>query len=257
MCERTNTGLMQVFEVEAKIVENSHTKTLRFNGGLEGAMPGQFVMVWLPGVGEKPFSIAAAAPLALTISDVGPVSHALNEIGVGEKVWIRGPFGQGYRLIGKRHLLVGGGYGAAPLAFLAEEALKQGHQVGVCLGAKTEEDLLMESKLSGMGCLMRVATNDGSKGLKGLVTEQVEKAILEDKPDCLYACGPTGMLLALADICKQHNLPCQLSFEGLIRCGVGLCGSCELGEDLCERVGLPGGWLACHDGPVAFFGISD
>lgn len=128
---------MQVFEVEAKIVENSHTKTLRFNGGLEGAMPGQFVMVWLPGVGEKPFSIAAAAPLALTISDVGPVSHALNEIGVGEKVWIRGPFGQGYRLIGKRHLLVGGGYGAAPLAFLAEEALKQGHQVGVCLGAKT------------------------------------------------------------------------------------------------------------------------
>lgn len=257
MCERTNTGLMQVFEVEAKIVENSHTKTLRFNGGLEGAMPGQFVMVWLPGVGEKPFSIAAAAPLALTISDVGPVSHALNEIGVGEKVWIRGPFGQGYRLIGKRHLLVGGGYGAAPLAFLAEEALKQGHQVSVCLGAKTEEDLLMESKLSGLGCLMRVASNDGSKGHKGLVTKQVEKAILEDKPDCLYACGPTGMLLALAELCKQHNLPCQLSFEGLMRCGVGLCGSCELGEDLCERVGLPGGWLACHDGPVAFFGISD
>ena len=250
MCERTNTGLMQVFEVEAKIVENSHTKTLRFNGGLEGAMPGQFVMVWLPGVGEKPFSIAAAAPLALTISDVGPVSHALNEIGVGEKVWIRGPFGQGYRLIGKRHLLVGGGYGAAPLAFLAEEALKQGHQVGVCLGAKTEEDLLMESKLSGMGCLMRVATNDGSKGLKGLITKQVKKAILENKPDSLYACGPTGMLLALAELCKQHNLPCQLSFEGLMRCGVGLCGSCELAEGLCARVGLPGGWLACHDGPV-------
>lgn len=250
MCERTNTGLMQVFEVEAKIVENSHTKTLRFNGGLEGAMPGQFVMVWLPGVGEKPFSIAAAAPLALTISDVGPVSHALNEIGVGEKVWIRGPFGQGYRLIGKRHLLVGGGYGAAPLAFLAEEALKQGHQVSVCLGAKTEEDLLMESELSRLGCLMRVATNDGSKGLKGLVTKQVKKAILENKPDSLYACGPTGMLLALAELCKQHNLPCQLSFEGLMRCGVGLCGSCELAEGLCARVGLPGGWLACHDGPV-------
>lgn len=241
---------MQVFEVEAKIVENSHTKTLRFNGGLEGAMPGQFVMVWLPGVGEKPFSIAAAAPLALTISDVGPVSHALNEIGVGEKVWIRGPFGQGYRLIGKRHLLVGGGYGAAPLAFLAEEALKQGHQVSVCLGAKTEEDLLMESELSRLGCLMRVATNDGSKGLKGLVTKQVKKAILENKPDSLYACGPTGMLLALAELCKQHNLPCQLSFEGLMRCGVGLCGSCELAEGLCARVGLPGGWLACHDGPV-------
>lgn len=250
MCERTNTGLMQVFEVEAKIVENSHTKTLRFNGGLEGAEPGQFVMVWLPGVGEKPFSIAAAAPLALTISDVGPVSHALNEIGVGEKVWIRGPFGQGYRLIGKRHLLVGGGYGAAPLAFLAEEALKQGHQVSVCLGAKTEEDLLMESELSRLGCLMRVATNDGSKGLKGLVTKQVKKAILENKPDSLYACGPTGMLLALAELCKQHNLPCQLSFEGLMRCGVGLCGSCELAEGLCARVGLPGGWLACHDGPV-------
>ena len=253
MCERTNTGLMQVFQVEKKIVENPHTKTLLFDSGLEGAKPGQFVMVWLPGVGEKPFSIAAAAPLALTISDVGPVSHALNEIGVGGRVWIRGPFGQGYRLVGKKHLLVGGGYGAAPLAFLAEEALEQGHQVSVCLG-QNRLGLADGIKLSDMGCNAR-SHRRWVERLKGLVTKQVEKAILEDKPDCLYACGPTGMLLALAELCKQHVLSCQLSFEGLMRCGVGLCGSCELAEDLCARVGLPGGWLACHDGPVAYFDI--
>jgi dihydroorotate dehydrogenase electron transfer subunit len=115
----------------------------------------------------------------------------------------------------------------------------------------------MKSRLNDKGRLMRVATDDGSRGLKGLVTKQVESAILEDKPDCLYACGPTGMLLALAELCKQHDLPCQLSFEGLMRCGVGLCGSCELAEDLCARVGLPGGWLACHDGLVAYFGMSN
>lgn len=245
------TGLMQAFEVANVIVENPSTKTLLFKARMEEAKPGQFVMAWLPGVGEKPFSIADAIPLALTVSDVGPVSHALTQLKPGEQVWIRGPLGQGYQLKGEKHLLVGGGYGVAPLAYLAKTALKKGHQVSVCIGAKDAPGLLLERRLRGMGCLMRVATEDGSKGFKGLVTLATEQSIKENRPDCLYACGPTGMLLALAEICKRYQLPCQLSFEALMRCGVGLCGSCEVSEELCHQIGIPSGWLACHDGPVA------
>lgn len=254
MGDQARQGLMTAFEVAAVLVENARTRTLLFKGRLENAQPGQFVMAWLPEIGEKPFSVASAIPLALTISDAGPVSHALNSLEAGDKVWIRGPFGQGYRLTGERHLLVGGGYGAAPLAFLAKAALQKGQQVSVCLGAKSEAELLMTRRLEGMGVLLRVATEDGSRGSMGLVTKIVEEAIPEDQPDTLYACGPTGMLMALADLCRQRRLPCQLSFEGLMRCGVGLCGACELAEDLCVRLGLGGGWLACHDGPVAFLG---
>jgi dihydroorotate dehydrogenase electron transfer subunit len=253
MEDRDLGGLMQAFEVANVITENSSTRTLLLKGRLESAQPGQFVMVWLPEVGEKPYSIASAVPLALTVSSVGTVSGKLAHLQPGERVWIRGPLGKGFRLMGEKHLLVGGGYGAAPLAFLAKSALKQGGQVKVCLGAKSEADLLMERRLVDMGSQVWVATEDGSKGFQGLVTSLTEQMILEEQPDCVYACGPTGMLVALAEVCKRYQLPAQLSFEGIMRCGVGLCGSCELLEEICKQVGLPSGWLACHDGPVARF----
>lgn len=252
MEHRASGGLMRAFEVANVISENAATQTLLLKGRLEEALPGQFVMVWLPDVGEKPYSIAAAVPLALTISSVGPVSSALVQLQPGERVWIRGPLGNGFQLTGEKHLLVGGGYGAAPLAFLAKDALRQNGQVTVCLGAKSASDLLLERRLEEMGCQLRVATEDGSKGFQGLVTPVVEQAIVDSKPDCVYACGPTGMLLALAKLAKRYQLPAQLSFEGLMRCGVGLCGSCELPEEICLQVGLPTGWLTCHDGPVAY-----
>jgi dihydroorotate dehydrogenase electron transfer subunit len=251
---RSQGGMMRTFRVANLLRENETTHTLLLNGRLPEAQPGQFVMAWLPEVGEKPFSIHASIPLALTICDVGPVSHALVNLQAHDRVWIRGPLGNGFELKGTKHLLVGGGYGAAPLSFLAQEAIRQGGQVVACLGAKTKADLILVERLSSLGCDLRVATEDGSEGHQGLVTEVVKEAIDVFQPDCLYACGPTGMLLALADLCKLRGLPAQLSFEALMRCGVGLCGSCELPEELCQRLGLPGGWLVCHDGPVAMIG---
>lgn len=252
MAHRATGGLMKAFEIANVITENATTQTLLLKGRLTGALPGQFVMVWLPEVGEKPYSIAASVPLALTVSNVGAVSSALSQQQPGERVWVRGPLGTGFRLTGEKQLLVGGGYGAAPLAFLAKEALKQGHRVTVCLGAKSESELLLEHRLAEMGCQVLVATEDGSRGTQGLVTSVVERAIVATQPDCVYACGPTAMLLALVQLARRYQLPAQFSFEGLMRCGVGLCGSCELPEETCLQVGLPTGWLACHDGPVAF-----
>lgn len=249
-----NHGLMQAFKLQKKVQENEKTTTLWLDGNLENATPGQFVMAWLPDVGEKPFSLHSATPLALTICAVGPVSRAITALKLGDTLWIRGPLGKGFSLTGKKHLLVGGGYGVAPLSYLAEEALKRGDEVVACLGAASAKDLMLIEELTSLGATVEVTTDDGSRGTRGLVTAAVLEQIQVNKPDGLYACGPTGMLMALWDICQAHKLPAQLSFEALTRCGLGLCGACELDETLCKRLGLPTGWLVCHDGPVARLG---
>ena len=246
----TASGLHTCFKLLEVRVENARTRTLVLDGAQEGTQPGQYLMAWLPGGGEKPFSIAGNHPLALTVADVGPLSHALCSLEPGADVWARGPLGHGFEPLGRRHLLVGGGYGAAPLAFLAGQLLVLGGEVTVCLGARCAAELLLVRSLQAMGCRVWTATEDGSAGRQGLVLEPAREALLEGV-DCVYACGPTGMLLAVARAAREAGVPAQLSFEALMRCGVGLCGSCELPEALCAEVGLMPGWLVCHDGPVA------
>lgn len=234
------------FTVSEIRVENDRTKTLVFRASLP-AQPGQFVMAWLPDVGEKPFSIAGDDPLALTVVAVGPFSRAVHRLAVGDRLWVRGPLGQGFRITGERLLLAGGGYGVAPLLFLARRALAQGCDVAVCIGARTANDVLLVEDFERAGAAVRVTTEDGSLGEIGLVTHAVERAIAAQRPDVLCACGPVAMLAALDRLGAAHSVPRQLSWEALMRCGMGLCGSCEL-----DVPGYPPGWLACHDGPVSF-----
>jgi dihydroorotate dehydrogenase electron transfer subunit len=246
------SGLFSVFRIVELRQENARTRTLIFDAPLKDATPGQYVMVWLPGIGEKPFSLSGDDPLMLTIADVGSVSHALNHLSKGDPVWVRGPLGNGFELAFRSHLLVAGGYGAAPLSFLARQARAQHHDVSICLGARTADDLIMVDQFEEMGCEIYIVTEDGSAGQQGLVTTALEKAYREQIVEVIYACGPTGMLEAVAAFARENMVFAELSFEALIRCGIGLCGSCELPEDLCTRLDLPTkGFLVCHDGPVA------
>ncbi|HEY9122383.1 MAG TPA: hypothetical protein VIM80_05245 [Brevefilum sp.] len=243
-------GLFTAFRVKSVRIENEMTSTLIFDAPMAGVQPGQYVMAWLPEIGEKPFSISGDEPLALTIADVGKVSHALTQLEEGDRVWVRGPLGRGFTLDSELYLLIGGGYGAAPLGFLAQRARKQGHDVKVALGARTESDLLMCELFEAIGCQVFRATEDGSAGIKGLVTDALTDICSDWQPVGIYACGPMGMLMAVADFAREGGLPAQLSFEALIRCGIGLCGSCELPESVCLELGISPGFLVCHDGPV-------
>jgi len=243
-------GLFSVFRVQSVRQENARTQTLILDAGLPNAWPGQFVMAWLPGIGEKPFSISGNSPLSLTVCDVGPVSHALCQIKAGDQLWVRGPLGQGFTLSRQAHILVGGGYGAAPLHFLAKQALALGHEVTACLGAKTRADLIMVEQFEELGCPVLIATEDGSAGVQGLVSLPLLHALGQNPRAGVYACGPNGMLLAVHRLCQSVQVAVQLSFEALIRCGIGLCGSCELSEETCQLLGIPSGFLVCHDGPV-------
>ena len=228
-------------------VENQRTRTLVFHEHLP-AQPGQFVMAWLPGIDEKPFSVAAAEPLALTVAAVGPFSRALHRLAAGDRVWVRGPLGRGFQIEKGNILLVGGGYGVAPLLFLAREAIAQGCAVEACIGARTAEDVLLAEGLKRAGAVVRVTTEDGSLGTRGLVTLAAEAAITETRPSVVYACGPVNMLQAIDRLCADHGLPRQLSWEAHLRCGMGLCGSCELPGPSSQG----SGWLVCRDGPVSF-----
>lgn len=235
-------------------IESDRTRTFVLDGALDAA-PGQFVMAWLPGVDEKPFSLANADPVTLTVAAVGSFSRALHGLAVGDRIWLRGPLGRGYTLpphgsssdsVSKPHaLLLGGGYGVAPLRFLAERLLAAGNAVSMIIGARSAADLLLIDAFRAMDVSLWLATEDGSVGLRGLATDAIEPALatVEHETVMVYACGPTGMLRAIAAVCRARRLPAQLSWEAHMRCGIGLCGSCEVGD----------GWLTCLDGPVFSF----
>jgi len=236
---RSVWGLPRPATIRAIRQENARTKTFIFDAALD-AMPGQFVMAWLPRLDDKPFSLADADPLTITVARVGPFTETLHRLNVGDRVWFRGPFGHGFEIEGQRLLLVGGGYGAAPLEFLARRALALDRQVVIAIGARTAAELLCIERFQRLGILTLVTTEDGSAGIRGLVTDVVTPRLVSGETDSLYACGPHGMLKVLERLAIQHGVPGQLSWEAYMRCGIGLCGSCE----------YMGARLLCLDGPV-------
>lgn len=228
-------------------VDNYRTKTFVFDARLEAA-PGQFVMAWLPRFDEKPFSLVNADPVTLMITAVGPFTRLVHELQVGDRLWLRGAFGHGFCALPeqRRPVLVGGGYGVAPLLWLAQRQLAGGAQVTVIVGARTQADLLYIDRFERLrastppGALtLRVTTEDGSRGQPGRVTDALTPLIERGEIDGVYACGPHGMLQAVEAASQRASLPCQCSWEAYMRCAIGICGACE-----------HAGKVLCLDGPV-------
>jgi dihydroorotate dehydrogenase electron transfer subunit len=234
-----------------KITEDNYrTKTFTLDIRLD-ATPGQFIMAWLPRFDEKPFSLVNANPVTLMITAVGPFSRLMHAKAVGDKVWLRGPFGQGYSVppAHKRLALIGGGYGVAPLYWLARTQLDQAETVDVIIGARTAADLLYvehfqalahaPSQAQSAKLTLHLTTEDGSQGKEGRVTDALRPLVEQHVLDGIYACGPHAMLTALEQVGDRHAIPCQLSWESYMRCGIGICGACE-----------HEGKVLCLDGPV-------
>lgn len=229
--------------ITAVTQDNYRTKTFTLDAALP-ATPGQFVMVWLPRFDEKPFSLVNANPVTLMVTAVGPFSRLLHEKQPGDKVWLRGPFGQGYSVPAtqRRLALVGGGYGVAPLHWLARTQSEQAAIIDVIIGARTAADLLYTDRFQALrqtNLAVHQTTEDGSAGQQGRVTDVLAPLLAAGRIDGIYACGPHGMLTALEQLGQQYRVPGQLSWEAYMRCGIGICGSCE-----------HEGKVLCLDGPV-------
>ena len=221
----------------ADIVQESRlVRTFALDTSIE-AQPGQFLMVWLPDVGEKPFSIMDADPLSITVARVGPFTSAMHRLQPGDPVGWRGPFGRPFTLQGERLLLIAGGYGAAPLHFLARRACEAGLSTCIAIGARTGEELILLERFRAIGCATVLATDRGDIGHQGYVTEAITSRIRDF--DMVYACGPEAMLHAVAELCWNASVPAQVSLERYMKCGFGICGQCAMDDK-----------LVCKDGPV-------
>jgi dihydroorotate dehydrogenase electron transfer subunit len=211
------------------------------------------VMAWLPRADndrpadtrrpsdEKPFSLSGVHPIALTVDRVGPFTSAMHGLSAGSRLWLRGPFGQGFSLCPGPLLLISGGCGAAPLLYLAQVARQGGRPVSVVLGARTAVGLLYRQQFGDLGCAVHVTTDDGTAGQRGTALDRAASLLDAGlaSADTLYACGPEPMLEGVYRLAQAHGLPCQLSYEAYMRCAIGVCGSCARG-----------GRLVCRDGPV-------
>ena len=202
--------------------------------------PGQFVNIAVEnGFLRRPISVCDASDgeAVLLYRAVGKGTRWLAGQGAGKKLDVLTGLGNGFDLsaAGDAPLLVGGGIGAAPLYGLAGALRRQGKSVRVALGFKTAAEVFYEEEFRALGCEVRVATEDGSRGARGFVTQ-----LLPERYSCFYACGPTPMLRAVCAAAKGRG---QVSLEERMGCGFGACMGCT-----CRT--KEGARRVCREGPV-------
>jgi dihydroorotate dehydrogenase electron transfer subunit len=217
--------------------------------------PGQFAMIaaterWGGGEEERPY-LARAFSIArrrvgesqFLLEDVGPGTRRLCELREGDGLWALGPLGKGFEppAARRRAILVGGGVGIAPLAILQDALEAEGEsEVTVLLGFRDGPRAEGAALLRGA----QVATDDGSVGHHGLLTELLSKELYRDSRAQVYACGPAPMLEAVRAMCATRDVPAQLALEAGMACGFGACYGCAVPK-------RGGGYLrVCVDGPV-------
>ena len=232
--------MRSVVAVTERVVETPSTVTLRFPYPT-AADPGQFVMLWLPGDDELPMSLSYTdgPSKGVTIKAMGATTRRAQSIVPGDRLGVRGPYGNHFDLSPKRVLIVSGGSGAAALAPAAGGARAAGSAVTVALGATREPELLFQERFRAMGARVELATDDGSAGAKGFVTAVAERLLLSEPFDAVWTCGPEVMMKKVIVAAAARSVPVYCSLERHMKCALGMCDACALGP-----------WHVCVDGPV-------
>lgn len=235
------------------------------------ARPGQFVMVRVRNAIDpllrRPFGIfdigtsEAEYPgqgpqvyLEILYKVVGKGTETLSTYHHGDHLDVLTPLGTGFAADNpdEEKILVGGGIGLAPLYYLARKLVDK-HRVRLFIGGRTRDDILCVTEFERLGVETYVATDDGTLGDRGFVTEVMERHLqAEQRPATIFACGPMPMLKAVAEISRRTGTPCQVSLEAYMACGMGACLGCVVkGKDHAED--SPDYRCVCKDGPVFDF----
>ncbi|PIZ00428.1 hypothetical protein COY62_02635 [bacterium (Candidatus Howlettbacteria) CG_4_10_14_0_8_um_filter_40_9] len=250
-----------------KIISNKHLigdfyiLILRSPKIVKHARPGQFVNILVSNSTEpllrRPFSIYDAdtkkGELKVLYCVKGKGTNILKTLAKGRNLSITGPHGNGFHVHEdhKNILLVGGGFGTAPLSYLAKE--HRHLNIFAAVGGRTKDLIFCEKDLKNCDAKIFIATDDGSYGEKGLVIQPVEKILKTVRPDSgqarmtgideIFTCGPVPMMKAVAEVAKKYDVPCQVSMEEKMACGIGVCLGCA-----CKT--KEGYKTVCTQGPV-------
>ena len=236
-------------------------KTFTFNmknGELEDYIspkPGQFALIWVPGIDEVPMSISGYdndGNWSITVKNVGECTNAIFQLKIGDYIGVRGPLGNYFELPNndsKIIFLIGGGIGIASLKCLASELHKKKFKLIIIESVKIKNEIIFINDFQAFNnenSEIFYTTDDGSYGLKGFASDFFEKLIRgysqENLSDSMaYTCGPEKMMYKIFRICETYNIQLQASLERIMRCGCGLCGLCAID---------PLGLLVCKDGPI-------
>jgi len=257
-----------MFEHPAKVLWNKKISSGCYKIGLTCsenyfiAKPGQFIMLRLAQQSDpllrRPFSIhnliisnGQARGLELLYKVVGKGTAIMARQKPGDRVDILGPLGTGFIISrqAKSIHVVAGGIGVAPLLFLVSQLCRANYDFSnsrVFIGGRSKEDLLCRDDFVQLGLKVDTTTDDGSSGDQCLVTHPLELAADHNPPDMIVACGPMAMLACVIGIAEKHRIPCQVSIETMMACGMGACLGCAV-EGRTDQ----GRYLhACLDGPV-------
>jgi dihydroorotate dehydrogenase electron transfer subunit len=195
--------------------------------------PGQFVMIWIPLLDEKPFTISYIQGdlIGISVLKRGIFTNAFHLKRVGDIIGIRGPYGRKFNLQADS-CVVGGGIGMAPLATIVDR-LRNG--VTIIHGARTASEILYQNRFKNM----RLCTEDGALGFKGTTVDLLKEILKKQRFQKVYTCGPEKMLYRVVELCRDYGIECEVSLERYMKCGFGVCGQCD-----CS------GQRVCIDGPV-------
>jgi len=219
---------------------------------VEFALPGQFAMLWLYGVDEKPMGIAGCDfdkdTISFAVAKIGKATEAIHRLKKGDLLGVRGTYGNGFYVTGKEIAVIGGGTGIAPTKFLVEDALDREFKVTLFHGARAEEELAYRDYFEDLAkkdsnFIYKPSTDDGSCGFEGFSTNCFEASFGEGATyNHIYACGPELMMYNAFQIAKAKKIPFQACLaDRYFKCAVGLCGQCTVD---------PLGLRLCIDGPV-------
>ncbi|WP_067089482.1 dihydroorotate dehydrogenase electron transfer subunit [Methanobrevibacter curvatus] len=259
----------KILEIKDIIHETKSIKTFIFDWDMKELpipKPGQFLMIWnFNGLGdeldEKPMSISKIDAennlIAITVKLIGPFTKGLHKLFVGDKLGLRGPYGNGFRLKGEKILAIGGGVGMAPISAFVKMALASGKEVNVISASQTKDELLFsknddflyvydnnfdENELNKSENLnVYTCTDDGSCGFRGFATHRALDVLKYNDYDSAVVCGPEIMMKGIFDILENEAIPAQYSFERYMKCALGICGQCCVDKT---------GWRICVEGPV-------
>lgn len=233
--------LSRTVAIQSVVRESSRHVTIAFRDpALETYEPGQFVMVWVPGVDEVPMAIWGGEDglHRILVEAKGDCTKAMAARKKGDLLGIRGPYGKPFRLRGKRILVVVGGTGTSPLVPFCQRH-RSNASIDVVLGGRSREFLLLKQPFLGAGARVHVSTDDGSEGFHGRAPDLVRTLLEKDRYDDIVACGPERMMKAVLDLARAKRIPMQASVERWMKCAVGICDACLLD-----------GVRLCRDGPV-------